>query len=49
MLLHLTNITFVAITGSINQVLWDNLAGETTVTIRFYANDSIGNIGFAGV
>ena len=44
----LTNITFSG-NDTINQVLWDNLAGETTVTIRFYANDTTGNIGFAEV
>ena len=44
----LTNFTFSG-NDTINQILWDNLAGETIVTIRFYANDTTGNIGFADV
>jgi parallel beta-helix repeat protein len=39
-----TNI-FFTLNGTINQVLWDTLT-EGNVIIRFYANDSIGNIGF---
>ncbi|MHA1498772.1 MAG: hypothetical protein ACTSRT_14680 [Promethearchaeota archaeon] len=34
------NITFTGLTGTINQALW---------IIRFYANDSAGNIGFAEI
>ena len=42
------NITFTGLTGTINQALWDALS-EGNVSIRFYANDSVGNIGFAEV
>ena len=43
-----TNITFTGLTGTINQALWDALP-EGNVLITFYANDSIGNLGFAEV
>ena len=43
-----TNITFTGPTGKLNQALWDALP-EGSVVIRFYAKDSIGNIGFAEV
>ena len=43
-----TNITFTGLTGTINQALWDVLP-EGNVVIRFYANDSAGNIGFVEV
>ena len=39
-----TNI-FFTLNGTINQPLWDMLP-EGNVTIRFYANDSIGNLNF---
>jgi len=42
------NTTFTGLTGSINQALWNALA-EGNVVIRFYANDSAGNMGFAEV
>ncbi len=42
------NITFTGLTGTINQVLWDALS-EGNIIIKFYANDSAGNIGFAEV
>ena len=42
------NITFTGLTGTINQALWDALS-EGNIIIRFYANDSAGNIGFAEV
>ena len=42
------NVTFTGFTGSINQSLWDALP-EGNVIIRFNANDSTGNIGFAEV
>ena len=42
-----TNI-FFTLNGTINQALWDALP-EGNVTFRFYANDSIGNIGFQEV
>ena len=43
-----TNITFIGLTGTINQTEW-NKFGEEAITITFYANDSAGNIGSAGV
>ena len=43
----MTNTTFTE-NGTINQVLWDPLP-EGNVILRFYANDSVGNIGFAEV
>jgi len=43
-----TNIIFTELTGTINQDLWDALP-EGNVIIRFCANDSAGNIGFAEV
>ena len=43
-----TNITFTGLTGTINQALWDALP-EGNVIIKFYANNSIGNIGFQEV
>ena len=42
------NITFTGSSGIINQALWDTLL-EGSITIRFYANDSAGNIGFSEV
>ncbi|MHA1375597.1 MAG: Loki-CTERM sorting domain-containing protein [Promethearchaeota archaeon] len=42
------NITFTGLTGTINQALWSALP-DGNVVIRFYANDSAGNIGFAEV
>jgi parallel beta-helix repeat protein len=43
-----TNVTFTGLTGTVNQTLWDALH-EGNVVIKFYANDSIGNIGFSEV
>ncbi|MFW9873096.1 MAG: NosD domain-containing protein [Candidatus Thorarchaeota archaeon] len=40
-----TNITVSGITGLINQALWDSLLNGY-VTIRFYANDTLGNVNF---
>jgi hypothetical protein len=42
-----TNYTFVGTLGTINQTVWDALSGP--ITIEFYANDSVGNIGYASV
>jgi uncharacterized delta-60 repeat protein len=42
------NITFSGLTGTINQTIWNNIA-EGPVTIRFYANDTMGNEGFSDV
>ena len=39
------NITFTGLTGTINQTLWDALL-EGNVVLRFYANDTLGRIGF---
>ena len=44
----LTNITFTGLTGTINQTEWDK-KGHGAVTIRFYANDTFGNVGQAEV
>ncbi len=41
-------ITFTGLTGTINQALWDALP-EGNVIIRFYANDTLGRIGFQEV
>ena len=43
-----SNITFTLLTGTINQALWDALF-EGNVIIRFYANDTLGRIGFQEV
>ena len=43
----LTNTTFTT-NGTINQALWDALI-DGNLVIRFYANDSAGNIGFQEV
>ena len=42
------NITFTGLTGTINQALWDALP-EGNVVLRFYANDTLGRIGFQEV
>ncbi len=42
------NITFMGLTGTINQALWDALS-EGNVIIRFYANDTLGRISFTEV
>jgi len=44
----ITNITFIGLTGTINQTEWGNLFNGS-VNLTFYANDSVGNIGSAGV
>ena len=43
-----TNITFTGLAETVNQILWDTLP-EGNITIRFYASDSAGNIGFQEV
>ncbi|MHA2183236.1 MAG: hypothetical protein ACXAAH_17590 [Promethearchaeota archaeon] len=43
-----TNTTFITLTGSISQSIWDILPNGN-YTIRFYANDTLGNIGFSDV
>jgi hypothetical protein len=42
------NITFIGSTGSINQTIWDKF-GNGTVIIRFYANDTVGNLGYSDI
>ena len=42
------NITFTGLTGTINQTLWDTLP-EGNIIIRFYANDTLGRIGYQEV
>ena len=43
-----TNYTITSLTGTFNQIAWEALS-EGNVTIRFYANDSAGNISFIDV
>ncbi|MFX1497214.1 MAG: SBBP repeat-containing protein [Promethearchaeota archaeon] len=43
-----TNITFTGLTGTIDQIEWDKLS-DVPVTLTFYANDTIGNIGHKDV
>ncbi|MFX1376080.1 MAG: nitrous oxide reductase family maturation protein NosD [Promethearchaeota archaeon] len=43
-----TNITFTGLTGTINQALWTPLS-EGPVTLGFYANDTLGRIGYAEI
>ncbi|MFX0144936.1 MAG: hypothetical protein ACFE9C_12755, partial [Candidatus Hodarchaeota archaeon] len=45
---EMLNITFTGSTGSIDQTTWNEF-GNGTVTIRFYANDSAGNLGYKDV
>jgi len=44
----LTNYTFSGFTGFINQTAWDEKE-DGDITIRFYANDSLGHVGFEDV
>ena len=43
-----TNYTFTGLTGALNQPVWDACAAGL-VTIRFYANNTVGNMGFKEV
>ena len=43
-----TNITFTGLTGTISQTIWDSVS-EGDVTIRFYVNDSAGNLSYEQV
>lgn len=43
-----TNYTFSGLTGTVNQSAWDN-KGTELITLRFYANDSLGHLGFEDV
>ena len=42
------NYTLMGLTGKINQTLWDAL-GEGIINITFFANDTMGNVGFQKV
>ena len=44
----ITNYTFSGLTGMVNQIAWNN-KGSGLITISFYANDSLGHIGFKDV
>ena len=44
----ITNYTFSGYAGTINQTAWDN-KGTEQMTLRFYANDSLGHLGFKDV
>jgi parallel beta-helix repeat protein len=44
----LINYTFSGLTGTVNQTAWDN-KGTEIITLRFYANDSLGYVGFKDV
>ncbi len=44
----LTNFTFTGLTGFINQTAWDKKE-DGDITARFYANDSLGHVGFKDV
>ena len=44
----ITNIPFIGFSGSIDQSEWDK-KGSGTIIIRFYANDTAGNLGFSSV
>jgi hypothetical protein len=39
-----TNYTFTGLTGTVNQTAWDSLE-DGIISITFYANDSLGNLG----
>ena len=41
----ITNTTFSGTTGNINQTLWNGLVNGTYI-LRFYANDSVGNVNY---
>ena len=43
-----TNITIVSTVGTIDQTEWDKI-GEESVPLRFYANDTLGNIAYSEV
>ena len=44
----ITNYTITGLTGTLNQTGWEALS-EGSLTIRFYANDTNGNIGSAAI
>jgi len=44
----ITNIIFNGLNGTINQIEWDKKE-VGLVTIRFYANDTLGNVGYSEV
>ena len=44
----LTNYTSSVLTGTLNQIVWET-KGTEIITLRFYANDSLGYVGFKDV
>ncbi|KKM01572.1 hypothetical protein LCGC14_1793100, partial [marine sediment metagenome] len=44
----ITNISITFLSGAIDQIVWDGVS-LGAVTITFYANDTLGNIGFMSV
>ena len=42
------NFTFSGLTGTVSQTVWDD-KGTELMTLRFYANDSLGHVGFNDV
>jgi len=44
----ITNYTITSLSGTLNQTAWDDLS-EGSVTIRFYASDVLGRIGYQEV
>lgn len=44
----MSNYSFSGDTGTINQTAWD-LCDNGTIVVKFYANDTLGNMGFAEV
>ncbi|MFW9939438.1 MAG: nitrous oxide reductase family maturation protein NosD [Candidatus Thorarchaeota archaeon] len=45
----INNYTFSGLTETINQTAWDNKGPEELMTLRFYANDSLGHVGFKDI
>jgi parallel beta-helix repeat protein len=43
-----TNYSFIGLSGQLNQTLWNEFVNGS-LAIRFYANDSLGNLGFSEV
>ncbi len=44
----LINYTFSGLTGTLNQIAWET-KGTEIITLRFYANDSLGYVGFKDI
>ena len=45
----ITNITFSDPIGTIDQTEWEKISSSGSVTIKFYANDTLGFLGFAQI